>query len=141
MLGGVEVPAEVGCVGHSDADVVLHALSDAVLGALGMGDIGEWFPDTDAAWKDADSAVMTGRVLEAAAERGARVVNIDVTLYLERPKLGALKERMRARLSEISGLDVNRIGLKARTFEGFGAVGRGEAAAASVVVLIETDGG
>ncbi len=137
VLAGVEVPCEVGCAGHSDADVVLHALADAILGALGAGDIGEWFPDTDTAWKDADSAVLLGKVLDVAAEKGAHLVNIDVTIYLERPKLAVLKDRMRARLADLTDLDAGSVGLKARTFEGFGPVGAGRAAAATAVVLVE----
>jgi len=137
VLAGVEVPSGLGCAGHSDADVALHALSDALLGAVGLGDIGEWFPDDDPAWKDADSAGLLGRVLEGLRSRGAAPVSIDVTIYLERPKIGALKDRMRARLGELVGLAPEAVGLKARTFEGFGAVGEGRAAAASAVVLVE----
>ena len=139
VLAGVEVPAEAGLAGHSDADVVLHALGDALLGAAGLGDLGERFPDTDPAFKDADSALLLEKILAAVAESGARPVNVDVTLYLERPKLGAVKERMRLRLAEITGLDPSSVGFKARTFEGFGPVGEGRAAAATAVVLVETD--
>ena len=137
VLAGVEVPHDLGCAGHSDADVVLHALTDALLGALGMGDIGEWFPDDDDRYRDADSAQLFATALEAAGHKGAKLVNIDVTIYLERPKLGDLKSRMRGRLAEIAGLEASAVGLKARTFEGFGAVGEGKAAAATAVVLVE----
>jgi 2-C-methyl-D-erythritol 2,4-cyclodiphosphate synthase len=137
VLGGVEVPSEAGCAGHSDADVVLHALADAILGALSLGDIGEWFPDTDPAYKNADSSVLLGKVLAEAHRLGAAIVNADVTIYLERPKLGPAKSRMRAQLAEILGVDAGAVGVKAKTFEGFGAVGRGEAAAATVVVLLD----
>jgi 2-C-methyl-D-erythritol 2,4-cyclodiphosphate synthase len=139
VLAGVEVPAEAGLAGHSDADVALHALADALLGAMGLGDLGERFPDSDGAFRDADSAVLVGEVLAAVVERGGRLVSADLTVYLERPKLGPLKQRMRLRLGEITGLDASRIGLKARTFEGFGPIGEGRAAAASAVVLVEVE--
>ncbi len=138
VLAGVEVPGEVGCAGHSDADVVLHAVTDAILGALGMGDIGEWFPDTDQAYKDADSSELLDRVARQATAQGADIVNVDVTIYLERPKLGPLKTAMRERIAGILEIDVSRVGLKARTFEGFGAIGEGRAAAATAVVLLES---
>jgi len=137
VLAGVEVPFELGAAGHSDADAVLHAIADAFLGALGLGDIGEWFPDTDPSWKNADSSVLLGRVLEEVRKTGALPVNVDVTVYLEKPKLGALKSRMRERLAEIIGLPVSAVGLKARTFEGFGAIGQGRAVAATAVVLVD----
>lgn len=137
VLGGIEVPHDLGCAGHSDADVVLHALTDALLGALGMGDIGQWFPDSDERYRGADSAELFALVLEAAGRKDAKLVNVDVTIYLERPTLGDLKNRMRARLAEITGLDASAVGLKARTFEGFGPVGEGKAAAATAVVLVE----
>lgn len=137
ILAGVEVPSEAGCVGHSDADVVAHALADALLGALSLGDIGEWFPDSDPQWKDADSTRLLAVVVDAIRKRGAAIVNADVTIYLEKPKLGALKGEMRARLAQVLGIDGLRVGLKARTFERFGAIGNGEAAAATAVVLLD----
>ncbi len=137
MLGGVHVPCETGALGHSDADVVLHALADAFLGALGLGDIGEWFPDSSPEWKDADSSHLVERVLWELKEQGARPVNIDLTIYLERPKLGPLKDAMRDHLASLTGLDRSCIGLKARTFEGFGPIGHGDAVAATAVVLVE----
>jgi 2-C-methyl-D-erythritol 2,4-cyclodiphosphate synthase len=140
VIAGVEVPCEVGCLGHSDADPALHALCDGLLGALGLGDIGERFPDTAARWKDADSARLVGLVLEELKSRRASLVNIDLTVYLERPKLGALKEAMRCRLAALTGLDRSRVGIKARTFEGFGAIGEGRAAAATAVVLVSVEG-
>ena len=117
---------------------MLHALADAFLGALALGDIGEWFPDTDPAWKDADSAALLARVMSEVRSRGARPVNVDVTIYLEKPKLGPLKVRMRERLASILGIDASAVGLKARTFEGFGSIGQGKAVAATAVVLLET---
>ena len=139
ILAGVHVPWEAGSLGHSDADVVLHALTDAFLGALALGDIGEWFPDSDPRWKDADSAALLAHVLETVHGKGARAANIDVTIYLEAPKLKALKDDMRARLAGLVGLDRSCVGLKARTFEGFGAIGTGEAVAATAVVLVDVD--
>jgi 2-C-methyl-D-erythritol 2,4-cyclodiphosphate synthase len=138
MLAGVHVPSDLGSVGHSDADVVLHAISDAILGALALGDIGEWFPDTDPAYKDADSSFLLRTVVSEAVRTGATLVNVDVTVYLEKPKLGPLKAKMRERLAEITGIPVSNIGLKARTFEGFGAVGQSQAVAATAVVLLDS---
>lgn len=137
VLGGVEIPSEFGCAGHSDADVVLHAVSDALLGACGLGDLGEWFPDTDPAYKDADSAMLLGRVVEAVARAGASPVNVDITLYLERPRLAPFKPAMRDRVAQILGVPASCVGVKARTLEGFGPIGKGEAAAATAVVLVE----
>lgn len=141
MLGGVEAPAAAGALGHSDADVVLHALADAILGALGLGDIGERFPDTDPAYKNADSSMLLAQVLAEAAKAGAAVANVDVTIYLERPKLGPLKAHMRSSIARIVGVAESQVGLKARTFEGFGAVGEGRAVAATAVVLLDLGGG
>lgn len=137
-LAGIDVPSEVGCLGHSDADVVLHALADAILGACAMGDIGEWFPDTDEAFKDADSADLLRRVVESISAKGFSVTSADVTVYLERPKLGSLKDAMRRRVAAIVRIDPSCVGLKARTFEGFGEIGGGRAAAATAVVLVES---
>ena len=136
LLGGIEVASAVGALGHSDADVVLHSLADAILGALGLGDIGERFPDTDPRYKDADSSLLLGEVLAEARKAGAAVVNADVAIYLERPKLGPLKAHMRASLARILGVEESRVGLKARTLEGLGPVGEGKAVAATAVVLL-----
>lgn len=140
MIAGVAVESPVGALGHSDADVVLHALADAFLGALGLGDIGEWFPDTDPAWKDADSAALLASVVNELSHYGARPANIDVTIYLEKPKLGLLKAKMRDRLAALCRIDPGQVGLKARTLEGFGAIGEAKAVAATAVVLVELDG-
>ena len=140
IVAGVEIPCGVGCFGHSDADPALHALCDAILGALGLGDIGEWFPDTGPEWKDADSARLLAIVLKEMKRQGAGLVNIDLTVYLERPKLGALKSAMRSRLADLTGLAPLRVALKARTFEGFGAIGEGRAIAATAVVLLTVEG-
>ncbi len=140
VLAGVAVPAEIGPEAHSDGDAALHAVADAVLGAAGLGDLGEHFPDTDPAWKDASSADILGRVLAMAAEAGWRPVNVDVNVILERPKLGPHKAAMRTRLAELLGVAVDAVGLKARTLEGLGPVGAGRAVAAQAVMLMARAG-
>ena len=136
VLAGVEVPSEVGPKAHSDGDVVLHAIADACLGAAGLGDLGEQFPDTDPAWKDADSGRILGLALAKVKAAGWRPASADVNLLLERPKLGDLKQKMRGRLAELLGLEPNAVGLKARTFEGLGPIGAGQAVAAQAVVVL-----
>ena len=139
VLGGVEFPGEPGLVGHSDADPVMHALADAVLGAAALGDIGELFPDTDPQWKDADSAGILREALRlAAAERGLRPVNADANIIAERPRLGDRKAAIRARLAYLLGLPADRVSVKARTAEGLGPVGRGEAIEVHAVVLMDS---
>ena len=137
MLGGVLVPHERGLLGHSDGDAVLHAVADALLGALAAGDLGQHFPDTDSRWRGADSAGLLGEVVRLVAARGARVVNVDVSILAERPRLAAHLPAMRARLAGLLAIDGDRVGLKARTMEGLGAIGAGEAIAAQAVALIE----
>ena len=139
QLGGVEVPHSSGLVGHSDADALLHAVTDALLGAAGLGDIGELFPDTDPANKDADSAVLLAQAF-AALPAGTRVVNLDCIVHAERPKLSAYKTAMRVRLAELLGVPAARVNVKAKTGERVGAVGRGEAIQAEAVVLLEIPG-
>jgi 2-C-methyl-D-erythritol 2,4-cyclodiphosphate synthase len=134
VLGGVEVSTELSPVAHSDGDVVLHALVDAILGAIGAGDIGEHFSDKDLRWKDADSGVFVRHVLQLAAEAGYRVVNADVTVMAERPRLGAFKPQIKATLEALLGAPAN---IKAGTNEGTDAIGRGEAIACHTVVLLE----
>ena len=136
VLAGVEVPHSLGALAHSDGDVVLHAVADALLGAAGLGDIGEHFPDTDPAWKDADSAALLSRVVKMLSSRKWRVLNVDVNIMLERPKLAAHKAAMRGRLAELLGLAADAVGLKARTMEGLGDIGEGRAVAAQAVVLV-----
>jgi 2-C-methyl-D-erythritol 2,4-cyclodiphosphate synthase len=133
ILGGVLVSAEMSPIAHSDGDVVIHALVDAILGAIGAGDIGEHFPDTDPAWKGASSIRFLTTVLKRAADAGYMPVNADVTILAERPRLKAFKPNMVAALSEAMGAPVN---VKAGTNEGVDAVGRGEAIAAHAVVLL-----
>ncbi|MBK7293829.1 MAG: 2-C-methyl-D-erythritol 2,4-cyclodiphosphate synthase [Holophagaceae bacterium] len=136
MLMGCVVPHDRGLAGHSDADVMLHALMDALLGAAGLGDIGQHFPDTDPAYKGADSAVLLTRVMGDLAERGWQVVNVDVCLIGERPKIGPHRQRMRARVAHLLGLPPDAVNVKATTTEKLGFTGRGEGLAAQAVVLI-----
>ena len=136
VLAGVEVPSPFGPKAHSDGDVVLHAVADACLGAAGLGDLGEQFPDTDPAWKDADSARILALALEKVKAAGWRPASTDVNVMLERPKVGGLKEKMRGRLAELLGVAPDAVGLKARTFEGLGPIGAGQAVAAQAVVVL-----
>ena len=136
VIAGVDVPHPLGAVAHSDGDVVFHAVADAVLGAAGLGDLGEFFPDSDPAWAGADSAMILARVVEMALRAGWAVTSADVNILLERPKLAALKRRMRERLAEVLSLPHNAVGLKARTLEGLGPIGAGDAVAAQAVVLL-----
>ncbi len=136
IIGGIEVPHTTGLLGHSDADVLLHAVIDALLGAAGLGDIGSHFPDTDARFKGADSIVLlreTGRLL---AERGYQIGNIDSTVVAQAPKLAAHIPAMRARIAEAVGLDVSCVNVKAKTAEKLGPVGQGLSMEARAVALI-----
>jgi 2-C-methyl-D-erythritol 2,4-cyclodiphosphate synthase len=136
ILGGVEIPHETGLAGHSDADVLLHAIADALLGAAALGDIGAHFPDTDAAWEGADSLELLERVVQVVHEAGYAPHNVDATVVLERPKLRPHIESMRDNVA--SGLDVprDRVSVKATTNEGLGAVGPEEGAEAHAVCTI-----
>jgi 2-C-methyl-D-erythritol 2,4-cyclodiphosphate synthase len=137
VVAGVELPFEKGALAHSDGDVVFHAAADALLGAAGLGDLGEHFPDSDPAWKDADSSDILDRVYHLIKAAGWRVVNVDVNILLEKPKLVPHKREMRARLHELLWTEApTDVGLKARTFEGLGPIGSGDALAAQVVVLL-----
>ncbi len=137
-IAGVVVPGAPGLIGHSDADPVMHAVADAILGAAALGDIGEHFPDTDPRWKDADSALLLAEAARLAMQRrGLTCANVDVNVILERPKLGPGKDAMRARLAEVLALPLERVSVKARTAEGLGAVGRGEAVEVHAAVLME----
>jgi 2-C-methyl-D-erythritol 4-phosphate cytidylyltransferase/2-C-methyl-D-erythritol 2,4-cyclodiphosphate synthase len=136
VLGGVIVPSERGALGHSDADVVCHAATDAVLGAASLGDIGLHFPDSDARWKDARSLEMLRHAVELAAGSGFEVGNLDITVVLESPKLRGHIDRIRAALATVLGVDADRVSVKAKTNEGVDAVGRGEAIAAHAVALL-----
>jgi 2-C-methyl-D-erythritol 2,4-cyclodiphosphate synthase len=137
LLMGIPVPHDRGLEGHSDADVMLHALADALLGAAGLGDIGLHFPDTDAAYLGADSAELLKRVMAEVHRRGWRVVNADVTLIGERPKIGPHRQAMRERVAPILGLDAGDLNVKATTTEKLGFTGRAEGLAAQAVVLLQ----
>ncbi len=137
ILGGVTVPFERGLLGHSDADVLTHALMDALLGAAALGDIGKHFPDTDPAYAGADSLVLLRRVTELLAAEGFTVVNADATVLAQRPKLAAYIPQMREHLAAAMGTETARVSVKATTEEGLGFTGRREGIAAHVVALIE----
>jgi len=137
ILGGVRIDHPKGLVGHSDADAVLHAVTDALLGAAGLGDIGDLFPDTDPRWKDADSRLFLAEALALLNQRGWRVVNLDVTVFAQEPKLGPVKAAIRARLATLIGLPEDSVNVKAKTGERVGHIGRGEAIGCHAVVLIE----
>jgi 2-C-methyl-D-erythritol 2,4-cyclodiphosphate synthase len=137
VLGGVDVPHDRGLTGHSDADVLTHAIIDALLGAAGLGDIGQHFPDTDERWRDADSLALLRAVVEHVAAAGLRVVHVDATVALERPRLGPHRDAIRARLAEGLGVDGAHVNVKATTGEGMGFVGREEGVAALAVATLE----
>jgi 2-C-methyl-D-erythritol 2,4-cyclodiphosphate synthase len=130
ILGGVEIPHDHGLEGHSDADVLTHAVIDALLGAAGLGDIGEHFPDTDSRYRDADSIALLETVLTRVVAAGLEVVNVDCTLVMEAPKLGSHRQQIRERLARALDLPVTRVNVKATTGEGIGFVGRREGVAA-----------
>ncbi|MDF2628192.1 MAG: 2-C-methyl-D-erythritol 2,4-cyclodiphosphate synthase [Symbiobacteriaceae bacterium] len=136
VLGGVTIPHEKGLDGHSDADVLLHALMDALLGAAGLRDIGYHFPPSDKAYKGADSLKLLEHVVGLLAQEGFRPVNCDMTLLAERPKIGPHVDAMKARIAPVLGVEARRVGLKATTNEGMGFVGQGEGMAAYAVALI-----
>ena len=136
LLGGVEVPFELGLDGHSDADVLLHAITDALLGAAGLGDIGDWFPNTDPQWAGADSTVFHQAALSAVKERGWQVVNLDCTIHAERPKLSPHKAAIKNNVARLLGVLEDQVNVKAKTGEKVGPVGRLEAIDADAVVLL-----
>jgi 2-C-methyl-D-erythritol 2,4-cyclodiphosphate synthase len=137
VLGGVIIEEGPGLAGHSDADVLLHAITDAVLGAATLGDIGRYFPPSDPRFAHADSADFLRKALELAREQGWEVVNIDSTVRAERPKLAPYIAHIRERIAEIAGINPSAVSVKAKSGEGLDAIGRGEAMAATAVVLIE----
>ena len=136
VIGGVEIPHERGLLGHSDADVLLHAITDAILGAAGLGDIGHLFPDTDARYKDADSRVLLRAAVERAAGAGWRIGNVDATVIAERPKIAPHVDAMRASIAADCRVDEGAVNIKGKTSEKLGFVGRGEGVAAQAVVLL-----
>jgi 2-C-methyl-D-erythritol 2,4-cyclodiphosphate synthase len=133
VLGGVEIEHEAGLAGHSDADVLAHAVTDALLGAAALGDIGEHFPDTDERWRDADSMALLAHVVALVADAGLRIVNVDCTLLIERPKLAPHRAAIRDALARVLGLPRERVNVKLTTGEGIGFVGREEGVAALAV--------
>jgi len=137
VLGGLEIPHSHGLLGHSDADVVLHAVSDAILGALGAGDIGQHFPDSDERYRGIASSELLKQVITLMAGRGWRVGNLDVTIHAEQPRLGPHREAIRQRIATLLEVPAERVNVKAKTNEGLDAIGRGEAIAATAVVLLE----
>jgi 2-C-methyl-D-erythritol 4-phosphate cytidylyltransferase/2-C-methyl-D-erythritol 2,4-cyclodiphosphate synthase len=138
ILGGIDIPCEAGALGHSDADVVCHAVTDALLGAVSGGDIGQHFPDTDPTWKDASSLAMLKQIVSVVRSRGFAVLNVDVVVILERPKLGAYRLQIAESLASALAIPADAVGVKAKTNEGMDAVGRGEAIAAHAVALLRT---
>ena len=136
VLGGVEIAHTLGLLGHSDADVLAHAIMDALLGAIADGDIGQHFPDTDAKWKDADSLKLLEAVAERVRAQGWEVVNVDATVLAERPKLMPHIPAMRERLAQAMGVEVGAVSVKATTVEGLGAIGRQEGISAMAVATV-----
>ena len=136
IIGGVNIPHEFGAAGHSDSDVLTHAVIDAVLGALAEGDIGVHFPDSDAQWKDANSFKMLAHVMRLMKTRGFHAVNADATVMLEQPKLRDYIDQMRRNLADALRLNIASVSVKAKTGEGLDAVGRGEAVSAQAIVLL-----
>ncbi len=139
ILGGVHIDYSRGLQGHSDADVVLHALTDALLGAAALGDIGDAFPDTDPTYKDCDSRYFLEETLKRLNRLNYSIVNVDVTIFAQEPKLGPVKGQIRQRLAELLGMKLDEVNVKAKTGEKVGAIGRAEAIGCQVGVLIERD--
>jgi 2-C-methyl-D-erythritol 2,4-cyclodiphosphate synthase len=140
LLGGVEIPSERGLDGHSDSDVLAHAVTDALLGAAGLGDIGEHFPDTDERWRDADSIRLLEAVVGMVSDRGLEIENVDCTVMMEAPKLAPHRTAVRASLASALGLQAERVNVKATTGERMGFVGRGEGVAALAVASLRHPG-
>jgi 2-C-methyl-D-erythritol 2,4-cyclodiphosphate synthase len=141
VIGGVEIAHERGLDGHSDADVLAHAVIDALLGAAGLGDIGEHFPDTDKRWRDADSMALLAHVVAAVRDEDMTIVNVDCTLVMEAPKLGSQRAAIRESLAGVLECEPRRVNVKASTGEGIGFVGRGEGVAALVVASLQAPTG
>jgi 2-C-methyl-D-erythritol 2,4-cyclodiphosphate synthase len=137
VLGGVRIPHPRGLDGHSDADVLMHAICDAILGALGKGDIGSFFPNTDARWRNAPSRIFLQEAARQARLHDARIVNIDATLIAQEPTVMPHAEAMKRNIAEALGINVQRVGIKATTNEGLGALGRGEGIAALAVASVD----
>ncbi len=140
IIGGVTIPFDKGLDGHSDADVLLHAITDALLGALALGDIGTHFPDTDPEWEGADSAVLIGEVNRILRKKGWQIQNIDSTIIAEEPKLNPFMDKIRQSIASMLSIDLGTVSVKATTSENLGFLGRGEGIAAHAVVLIKSVG-
>jgi 2-C-methyl-D-erythritol 2,4-cyclodiphosphate synthase len=136
-IGGLDLPHDKGPLGHSDGDVVLHALADALLGAAALGDIGVFFPDTDPRWKGVDSTHLLAEVLERVRSAGLVLGNVDITIVAQEPKIGPHRQALRENLARLLDADLSRVSLKAKTTEGLGDIGAGEAIACHAVVLLE----
>jgi 2-C-methyl-D-erythritol 2,4-cyclodiphosphate synthase len=139
ILGGVAIPSELGLEGHSDADVLAHAITDAILGAAALGDIGMHFPDTDPRWQGAGSLAFLARACDLARARGYRIVNVDSTVILERPKLKDYRDAIRAKLAATLEIDADRMSVKFKTAENVGPVGEGKSAEAQAIVTLRLD--
>ena len=137
VLGGVAIPHTKGLAGHSDADVVLHAMTDALLGAIGAGDIGDVYPDSDPQWKDADSSRFVTATMQQLQDQGWQLINLDIIIHAQEPKLGPIKETIRDNVASLLGLATDNVNVKAKTGEHVGHIGRAEAIACQVIVLIE----
>ena len=136
VIGGVRIPHEMGLIGHSDADVLCHAITDAILGACAEGDIGRHFPDTDPKWKDADSIDLLTRAVEIVRQAGFAIANVDAVVIAEQPKIFPYIERMRQTLAAAMGIDVSAVSVKGKTNEKIGALGRNEAIAVHAVAML-----
>lgn len=139
IIGGVKIPHEKGLLGHSDADVLVHAIMDAVIGALALGDIGQWFPDTDPAFKNADSMELLSRIISSPRMAGWKLVNLDSTVIAEKPRIARHVPEMRRRIAEAFSVSEDLISVKATSTEGMGFCGRGEGIAAMAVVMMEKE--
>lgn len=138
ILGGVEISSDIGLLGHSDADVLTHAVADAALGALALGDIGQWFPDTDSSFKDACSIDLLKTILNSTQLASCKLCNLDCTVMAQKPKLASFIPEIRKTLAQTFGSDISQISVKATTTEKLGFVGRGEGIAAEAVILLES---
>lgn len=136
VLGGVPIPFSKGTLAHSDGDVLIHAICDALLGALALGDIGEHFPDSDPKWKGADSRIFLTKIAGLITSKGYRISNVDCTVVLELPKISVYKKEMRKNISEVLSIDIQQVSVKATTTEGLGKEGRGDAISAYSSVLL-----